>query len=264
MTGTSTGTMMHEEHVERHGVPSDWYASAFGPLYAMLYAHRDVKAAEMESSFAAAQVELKLTDAALDLCCGNGRHLVHLTKRTKHAVGVDYSLNMLQMARREVGGKAGLVRADMRALPFAEAFDVVFNFFTSFGYFLSDGENRLAAQCMARALRPGGRFFMDYLNPPQVERSLVPHSEREQNGFVIVEDRWIDWEARRINKQTLVRQGDTAAEKTIESVRLYTREELGGLLRGAGLEIDQAFGDYSGKPLDDTQPRMILVGHRTR
>ena len=49
-----------------------------------------------------------------------------------------------------------------------------------------------------------------------------------------------------------------------ESVRLYGRDELAGLLSGCGLETEASFGDFSGAPFTEDAPRCILVARRAR
>jgi hypothetical protein len=115
---------------------------------------------------------------------------------------------------------------------------------------------------MALSLKPGGRFLVDYMNAAHVERTLIPHSERELNGLRVVDRRWIDAETRRVNKTTDVFRDDARIAQFGESVRLYALAELSALLERAGLEITQIFGDYEGHTLDDVRPRMILLGRR--
>lgn len=247
---------------EQPRVSTDWFTHSFGALYPIVYAHRNVESAAPEARFAAGQLALTDRDRLLDLCCGNGRHLVHLREHAGTAIGLDYSAQLLEMARQTVGSRTGLVRADMRAIPFENVFDVVTSFFTSFGYFFSEEENRSVVRGVARALRPGGRFFIDYLNSAHVERTLMPESRREDGGYVITETRWIDFEARRVNKTTRVEQNGETVCETGESVRLYDLDEFTALLESGGLAPDTVFGDHSGVPFDETQPRMIVTGHR--
>ncbi len=249
---------------ERAPVDRDWYATAFGALYPIVYAHRTVAAAAPEARFAMDQTGLDASARVLDLCCGNGRHLVHVLGRTPHATGFDYSPDLLTIARRNVDGRAGLVRGDMRAIPFDGAFDVVLNFFTSFGYFQDPEENMAVARGIARALKPGGRFFIDHVHAAHVEKTLVPHSVREQGEYVIADSRWIDEGLRRVNKCTRVSKGGRIVLSTTESVRLYAPEEMAGLLGAAGLELEQCFGDYDGAAMALGLPRMILVGRGRR
>jgi SAM-dependent methyltransferase len=69
--------------------------------------------------------------------------------------GVDFSAGMLAQARGAHTG-AGWVRADVRALPFAGAFDLAVSF-GAFGHFLP-AERPALFGGVYRALRPGGVF----------------------------------------------------------------------------------------------------------
>lgn len=244
------------------GVVDNWYETAFDALYPVVYAHRTVEAATRESAFAIEQLHLCTSCSVLDLCCGNGRHMVHLLRHTPHVIGLDYSPALLGEARRLLGGQGSLLRGDMRAIPFDRAFDAVANFFTSFGYFNRDEENQAVARGIARALRPGGRFFMDYLNPQHVQANLDPESRRTAGAYEIIEKRWIDKALNRVNKTTAILRDGVLVNETSESVRLYERDELAGLLTAAGLKVEAIFGDYDGTPVHGSRPRQIVVGTR--
>ncbi len=244
--------------------PEDWYEDAFGELYNVIYAHRSVEAAAPEALFAAQVLELTPGDRLLDLCCGNGRHLVHLARTTRHATGLDYSRALLQRARKALGERAQLVRADMRALPFTHAFDAVTNFFTSFGYFQDDSENMQVITETARALKPGGRVFIDYVNPAFVRDTLEPHTVRGAGEYEIEDCRWIDESAIRINKTTRISRDGALVQELGESVRLYERQELLSFLSHAGLTADHCYGNYAGEPISASEPRMIIRATKCR
>lgn len=241
----------------------DWYQKGFGELYPIVYAHRTVESAEREAVFAIAQTRMDSKSRVLDLCCGNGRHLCHLAKQTPHATGLDYSDALLALARPLVGDTTCLTRGDMRALPFAAcSFDILTNFFTSFGYFTDEGQNRQVLCEVARILCPTGRFFIDYVNADTVCATLVPQSEREYNGYTIKEKRWLDDRARRVNKATEVLRDGHVAGQWVESVRLYGQEEFSRMLQDAGLVPTAMFGDYDGSPVSPERPRMIVTGRK--
>ncbi len=243
-------------------IAEDWFQESFDALYPILYAHRTVEAARPESLFSIEQTQICSGDRVLDLACGGGRHLAHLIHVSAHAVGLDYSPHLLTVARESLGPNAQLVRADMRNQPFVNAFDVVFNYFTSFGYFQTPEENLAVVQGIAKALRPHGRFFIDYLNRTWAENNLQPETGRNVQDFEISERRWIDNAHHRINKTTIVSKNGQQVSDTGESVQLYTLEEFTALLSTGGLEIDRVFGNYDGVPMTDQQPRMIVVGHK--
>ncbi len=244
-------------HVEK-----SWYKSSFDAQYSLVYAHRTVEAAAKEAAFAARQISLKKDDAVLNLCCGNGRHMVHLLRITGGVTGLDYSSALLREARKVVGTEAVLVRGDMRALPFRGAFDVVTNFFTSFGYFRDDAENAGVVEQVSALLKPGGRFFVDHINAAFVRERLVPESTREYNGYRIEERRWLDAARKRVNKITKIWRGQESVGEWGESVRLYEPEEFVAMLKRGRLSVTRVFGDYEGGPLAADGLRMIVTGHR--
>jgi ubiquinone/menaquinone biosynthesis C-methylase UbiE len=109
----------------------------------------------------------------LDLCCGTGAGTDVLARVCRGSVtGVDFSTGMLDVARqrrhtREGHGapRAAWVRADARALPFREAFDLVVSF-GAFGHFLPRERPGLFTQVRS-VLRPGGAFAFPVAAPPR-------------------------------------------------------------------------------------------------
>ena len=94
--------------------------------------------------------------AGLDVCCGTGAGLQVLRSLCQGPVmGVDFSAGMLAQARR-AHPDARWVRADVRALPFAGAFDLAVSF-GALGHFLPSERPGLFA-AVYHALRPGGVF----------------------------------------------------------------------------------------------------------
>ncbi|MFA6241339.1 MAG: class I SAM-dependent methyltransferase [Candidatus Hydrogenedentales bacterium] len=247
---------------KRPAISSSWYKSAFGDLYSVVYAHRTIEAAQPEVEFAARSLALRETDRVLDLGCGPGRHLVHLAKTCGSCVGLDYSAELLVEARSRLGAHVPLVRADMRSMPFPACFDIVANFFTSFGYFFAEEDNVKVIREVARVLKPGGRFFIDYMNATHARENLEPSSVRASKGYEIRETRWIDFALRRVNKATRVLREGTEVESSSESVRLYEVDEFVAMFRVAGLQVKELYGNYAGEPCGDDQPRMIATGIR--
>jgi ubiquinone/menaquinone biosynthesis C-methylase UbiE len=108
-------------------------------------------------------------DSGLDVCCGTGAGLGDLGSLCRGRVtGVDFSAGMLGRAR-DAHPDAEYVRADARALPFTEAFDLAVSF-GALGHFLPAERPALFAG-VHRALRPGGLFAFP-LGAPQPVGSL--------------------------------------------------------------------------------------------
>lgn len=243
-------------------IPEDWYCQSFGALYPVIYAHRTIEAAGPEADFAAQCLNLRHGQRVLDIGCGNGRHMLRLLRKTPRVAGLDYSADLLAIARRLLGPRVCLIRGDMRRLPLRPAFHAVTNFFTSFGYFNTTAEDLTVLREMARVLLPKGRLFIDYVNPAYVKNTLVPQSDREYKGYAIRERRWIDQARRRMNKVIEASLGGEAAGTWFESVRLYDEAELRQLLEEAGFHVRTVYGDYDGSPSSDRLPRMIVVGEK--
>ena len=100
--------------------------------------------------------ELGPYSRGLDLCCGTGAGMPVLRSLCDERItGVDFSAGMLAQAR-VAHPDATWVRADVRALPFAPAFDLVVTF-GALGHFLPS-ERPAVFDGVYRALRPGGLF----------------------------------------------------------------------------------------------------------
>jgi len=102
-------------------------------------------------------------DRVLDACCGTGDLAVQAERRGGRVVGLDFSSQMLERARRK-SGTIEWVRGDALALPFADgAFDAAT---VGFGVRnLEDLEGGLRE--LARVLRPGGKVAVLEITRPR-------------------------------------------------------------------------------------------------
>ena len=105
-------------------------------------------------------------DHGLDVCCGTGAGVDVLKSVCRGEItGVDFSAGMLEQARR-AHPDVTWVRADVRALPFAESFDLAVSF-GALGHFLP-AERPALFTGVHRALRPGGIFAVPLGAPPPI------------------------------------------------------------------------------------------------
>ncbi|MFV2177654.1 class I SAM-dependent methyltransferase [Actinomadura sp. LOL_016] len=106
----------------------------------------------------------------LDVCCGTGAGMRALEPLCEGGVtGVDFSAGMLARARA-AHPDAEWVRADVRALPFAETFDLAVSF-GALGHVLP-AERPAVFAGVHRALRPGGLFAFPIGAPPSAASGL--------------------------------------------------------------------------------------------
>ena len=106
----------------------------------------------------------------LDVCCGTGAGMKVLRSLCQGRItGVDFSAGMLAQAR-SAHPDARWVRADARALPFTEFFDLAVCF-GALGHFLPI-ERPALFEGVYRSLRPGGLFtFPIGAAPPRTSAS---------------------------------------------------------------------------------------------
>ena len=93
-------------------------------------------------------------DVALDLGCGNGRHLSPLRERFTVAVGMDFSRSMLELCEPPV------VRGDLSALPFRDSRADCVLCIAALHHLPSRGERLAALDEIGRVLRPSGEALV--------------------------------------------------------------------------------------------------------
>ncbi|CAM6118721.1 unnamed protein product [Calypogeia fissa] len=104
----------------------------------------------------------------LDLCCGQGRHTIHLAQAYGSAEfhGRDAQAFLIDLAKtRAESGECKNVTftvGDARQIPVSDGqFDIVIVMGNSFGYLESDEQHVAFLQEVSRVLKPGGRFLID-------------------------------------------------------------------------------------------------------
>lgn len=232
----------------------EWFEEWFGEEYLQVYPHRDYADAEEAIALLRRALPWKPGWRVLDVACGAGRHARALDAAGARVVGLDLSASLLRRAREVT--RAPLVRADMRWLPIRpRSMDLTVNLFTSFGYFERDEEHAAVLAGMAATVRPGGWFVLDFLNALTVRASLADCVQTAGPGGTRAV-RYLSDDGRFVVKMIAIPDG----RRFLERVRLFTPDELEGMLADAGLRVQQRFGDYAGGALAAGAPRTILMG----
>lgn len=236
-----------------------WYAHSFGADYLIVYKHRDLEKAKAEVAAMSRWLHLQPGAQLFDLCCGMGRHAISLAELGYQVTGLDLSQALLAEAKKLHGAEqVRWVCGDMREVAFANKFDAVVNLFTSFGYFESDAENKRVLAHIRAALKPGGKWLLDFLHAEYVVEQLVPVSEREQDGYAICETRTI--EAGSVVKHIALTRPDGTKAEYWERVKLYDLAWFEQACAEVGLTIEAVYGDYDQSGVGPDSPRLILMG----
>lgn len=236
----------------------EWFEQHFQEDYLRIYDHRDEEEADRVLSRLYPYLNMQPGQTVLDLCCGEGRHCRWLTAKELRVVGVDLSPVLLQEAvKKTLNEPVSYMRADARKIDFENEFDLVINMFTSFGYFSQNRDNERVLELVSRALRPGGQFLLDYINPRHLENHLEPYSQMEKGSLHVEQYRSI--QNNKVTKEIIVREGEDERRYT-EKVQLYSLEDMEAMLGRNQLSVRHTFGDYDVRPFDsETSPRMIFL-----
>ena len=130
----------------------------------------DCRKARMHLSidFLIKQLHLKGTEKILDLACGFGRHSLEFARRGYDVTGIDITPAYIDYANEQAKKEnlnAKFICQDIRTITFDEEFDVVLNMADgAIGYLEDDGENHKIFSVIAKALKNGGKHFMDIMN----------------------------------------------------------------------------------------------------
>ncbi|MGW7080257.1 class I SAM-dependent methyltransferase [Streptomyces sp. NPDC054866] len=198
----------------------------------------------------------------LDLCCGPGLYLVPLVRRGYTVTGVDLSAELLKRAQavcEDDGVDVRLIRADMLTHVEPDAYDVVLNVFTSFGYFDDPQDNVQVLRNAYDSLVPGGQLFIDVMGKEVLAGWIGRPQIVELDGaYVVQRDTVLDSWTRLRTDWTLVRDG-IAREASITSF-LYSAAELRTLFEDAGFTGVECFGGFDGEAYDHHSRRLIVRG----
>jgi SAM-dependent methyltransferase len=236
-----------------------WYETHFQEEYLTIYKQRDEQVEQELETLLPYLPDLR-GKKVLDLCCGYGRHSRYLAGLGARVTGVDLSAPLLKEAiSQSVNEPIQYMRCDMREIPIQNEMDLVLNLFTSFGYFDSNKENEAVLKKVYQALKPGGIFLFDYLNPSFVKQHLVPFSRETVGGKEITQYRTI--EKGKVNKTIFVTDLESATKKQFEEkVKLYSMQHLKKMMERNGLDIVHTFGDYNASPFHNRDaPRTIFI-----
>jgi SAM-dependent methyltransferase len=243
----------------------DWTDAYYGPLYYDTAA--DLLGPELsarEAAFIDALLGLPRGARVLDLACGHGRHLAQLRARGLRVTGLDRSLPYLKAAR--ASGAGGLVCGDVRALPFAAAFDGLYSWYASL-FMWDDVTNAACLAEAVRTLRPGGRLLVQHANPLYLAARPEERAWRQlpDGGRVVETSRFDVASGVDVCERRLERASGEILAATAR-LRYYTPEEWSELAPRVGLRLERicsiSYGGDGPQELDPDAPDLVAIAAR--
>jgi len=228
--------------LEQHVRP-DWWSKIFNYLY--LKTDGDVVD---DSSITSSEIDSFLTilkpssdDRILDLCCGQGRHSMELSRRNfQNIEGLDRSHYLIQKAKsiaKKEDLKVKFKEGDARKIPFSnDSFNIILVLGNSFGYFDTIQDDLRVLKEVFRTLKPWGKLLIQVTDGEYLKEHFLPRSwEWIDKKHFVCRERSLSLDKQRLISREVV----THIEKGIiadqfYAERLYSQENLSELLTAAG------------------------------
>ncbi|MER9076527.1 class I SAM-dependent methyltransferase [Mesorhizobium sp. M0904] len=200
--------------------------------------------------------------SVLELGCGYGRITNRLAERGARVTGLDISPILLQKAEADATGlgiNVEYILGDMRILPWRGRFDAAFLWYTTFGYF-DDADNEGVLREAASSLRKGGRLLIHHPNHFAYLRQKSPVYVVQRNDDLRIDIMSDDVLSDRRNLERIIVR-DGCVRRTHLSFRQYGFSEYVRMLRSAGFETVDAFGDEGGEFTSESS-YLVVVAHK--
>ena len=249
-------------------VKADWWRDIFNANYLRtdgdVVEDREITESEVDAYLQL--VDVSKDAAILDLCCGQGRHVLELVHRGFTDLhGVDRSHYLISRAKKLAGEQGYRVRfheGDARKLRFPDdGFQFVYVAGNSFGYFESADDDVAVLNEIRRILAPQGQMLIDFTDGEYQRRNFEPRSWEwiDRNYFVCRERALSKDGSRLVSREVIthVRKGVIADQFYAE--RLYTEAQLRELLQQNGYEV------LAARPMSTTSKRnqdLGMMAHR--
>lgn len=239
----------------------DWFAEWFDtPYYHLLYKHRNFDEAALFISNLLNYLQPGKKAVLLDACCGKGRHALYMNKAGFSVDAFDLSENNIRLAQQNQTATLQFYKNDIRTPLFLNKYDIVFNLFTSFGYFENEADNISAIKALSDSIKPEGVLVMDFLNAYKTIDNMVEKEQKKvgeltfnikrkvKNGFIVKQISFED---------------NGRKFKFEERVKALYENDFKKYFNLAGLKLFKIAGDYHLNDFNKTtSDRLILFAKK--
>lgn len=246
---------------------SDWYKT----IWTLDIQNQSwVEDTKRQVDFLVERLHLRGDERILDLACGFGRHALELARRGFSVVGVDITPDYVRYATEQAekeGLDARFFCQDIRTVHFENEFDLVLNMADgAVGYLENDEENHKIFEVVARALKPGGKHFMDIMSADYA-RLHFPCKlwDEGEKCLTLSQFEWDDAASTLIYGQIDILYGQPLPKPCMEegnTIRLYGQEEVRTILAGLGMQVQATWADFSGTPASDKGIQLMVYSEK--
>jgi len=229
-----------------------------------------VEDTENQVDFIVKTLELTGKERILDLACGFGRHSLAFARKGFSVVGVDitpeYINDAIQTAKNE-SLNVVFINTDIRDVRFENEFDVVLNLADgAIGYLETDEENLKIFDVVAKALKSGGKHFMDICNADHAEHYFPKQSwEAGENVLTLSTFEWNKETRRMLYDGRNIPYGLPVQKPTLTTgapIRLYSKIELDSILKQRQMTIIDTFSNYLGEEASFKELQLMVYSKK--
>jgi len=185
----------------------------------------------------------------LELGCGTGKFGAKFSADDYRIVGIDRSMDMLKIARTRSFRNFRIICSDIRNFVLKRNFDFIFCVHDTMNYQLSGEDVRAVFRSVKNVMHNGSIFMFDITTEHNIERFFNNKTSMYKTRGLHVE--WsnsYDREKKLVISKfiTTNREGTEFREEHIQ--KIYTVDEISGMLADEGFDILQVCSDYTFDP----------------
>lgn len=200
----------------------------------------------------------------LDLGCGTGKLTRFMETKGYDMIGVDYSYEMLDIAKAQSEENILYLLQDMREFELYGTVRGIYSACDCLNYILEEDELRTVFALANNYLDPGGIFVFDINTPYKYYELLAENTfaETREEGSFIWENYFDEEEG--INEYDLtlyIKEEDGRFQRFEEThyQRCYELDTIQTLLEEAGLQFVAAYDAYTKQPATEESEKVLFV-----
>lgn len=233
-------------------VDPEWWRQIFTSMYLKTDGDvvNDQNITRREIDLFTGVLELSPESRILDLCCGQGRHTIELSRRGySNAEGLDRSPYLVQKAKataKKDGLHIRFRQGDARKLQYMpDTFDAVIIPGNSFGYFENAADDLRVLKEVFRVLKPWGKILIDITDGDFIRNNYLPRSwEWIDKKLFVCRERSLSTDGQRLISREIITDVNKGVVKDqFYAERLYTEEVLRKLFSDAGFSNFELVGE---------------------
>lgn len=246
---------------------SDWYKK----IWTLDIQNQSwVEDTKRQVDFLVEKLGIKGNEKILDLACGFGRHSLELARRGYDVTGVDITPEYVEYATTQAQAEnlnARFICSDIRDVNFINQFDIVLNMADgAIGYLENEEENLKIFRIISKALKPGGKHFMDIMNGSYAESHFpcklwdagekcltLSNFEWDKEKKILIYGQ-IDYPYGEALYKPEMREGNP--------IRLYTLKEVESIFAGLDMNVYECYADFSGTPSSENNIQLMVCSEK--